>query len=92
MSTKTALVLVLGFIAGCSALALAPLVIPSARAQATTRWEVQCVPVERQLIGRIVGELNDAGNRLGAQGWELVSAPGSIATGNQVACFKRPIR
>lgn len=91
MSTKTALVLVIGFIAGCGAAALAPLVIPSANAQTTTRWEVLCVDIADQRGTTIFQEANQIANRAGAEGWEPFSSDAVVlSSAHGSMCFKRP--
>jgi hypothetical protein len=86
MSKNPTLVLVLGFIAGCGAAAVAPLVVPPARAQTTPRWSVYCAAHRGGTANRWAEEATTRGNAAGEQGWELVSADGTIG----VMCFKRP--
>jgi hypothetical protein len=83
MPKNPTLVLVLGFIAGCGAAVVAPLVIPPAHAQGAPRWEVFCSssPISRDYSG----PMTQNGNAAGAQGWELVGF-----TDSGTMCFKRP--
>lgn len=86
--SKTTLVLIAGFIAGCGAAVVAPLVIPPAHAQTTQRWEVHCVFLPQTISeNRQLAGLNDAGNAAGREGWELVTVDRG---GSSTMCFKRP--
>lgn len=90
MSKNPTLVLVLGFIAGCGAAVVAPLIIPPAHAQTTQRWEGYCVGQEAASYRGAVPNLNELVNAAGREGWE----PYMFAqNGNQyhgILCFKRP--
>lgn len=82
--SKTTLVLIVGFIAGCGAAVVAPLIIPPAHAQTTQRWEVHCVIGSRRSMDGWASDMTSVGTRAGAQGWELVEVEGAGI------CFKRP--
>ena len=79
--SKTTLVLIVGFIAGCGAAALAPLVIPPAHAQSVQRWEMYCAQA-RRMEG--AGGVIEIANRAGREGWEPLQVEGVYV------CFKRP--
>ena len=84
--SKSTIALV-AFLAGCGVTALAtvsePLVIPTAHAQTTQRWEVFCV-MNRQAVGEWPENMSATATRAGAEGWELVGFQ------NGAMCFKRP--
>ncbi len=88
--SKTTLVLIAGFIAGCGAAVVAPLIIPPAHAQTTQRWETLCVPVDRERTYQgLVEATTTAGMAAGREGWEPFSTT-TYAPGIIVICFKRP--
>lgn len=90
MTKRTALFLVVGFVGGCGASAIVPLVVPPAHAQTTTRWEVFCAETDARDSEGTASAVMTVGNRAGAEGWELVSAPGNLYAHYSIACFKRP--
>lgn len=99
MSTKTALVLVMGFIAGTALSVFGPAMVAPATAQTApaptatpTRWEAQCARYEARREDDLPQVLTDAANAAGYQGWELVSFSHGDATDNATLCFKRPRR
>jgi hypothetical protein len=80
------------FVVGCATGGVAAqLVVPPVRAGTSpTRWEYQCVDA-----GFRVDDVNGTLNKLGAEGWELVSmAPGQTIVGglhSYVPCAKRAL-
>jgi len=79
------------FVVGCATGGVAAqLVVPPVRAGTSpTRWEYQCTEAERR-PEEITGTLN----KLGAQGWELVSAAPrgySGAVTGYMLCAKRAL-
>jgi hypothetical protein len=80
------------FVIGCATGGVAAqLVVPPVRAgTAPTRWEYHCVRAEFTADGEMTEKLD----KLGAEGWELVSmAPAgtSFGTFNYTLCAKRPL-
>ncbi len=83
------------FIVGCATGGVAAqLVVPPVRAGTTpTRWEYQCATVGTE------GGMTSGLNRLGAEGWELVSmapastasAPGASRVEAYTLCAKRAL-
>lgn len=90
MSKNPTLVLVLGFIAGCGAAAVAPLVIPPAHAQTTQRWEVYCASMSAGRHPGLAEEMTATGVAAGRRGWEPYSAAPFGTASIAVMCFKRP--
>lgn len=90
LSKNPTIVLVLGFIAGCGAAAIAPLVIPPAHAQVTQRWETLCVTQLQRRDSPLAEGTTALGNQAGREGWELVSFSIDSSSIKAVACFKRP--
>ncbi len=88
--TKTPMVVIVAFLAGCVTTALVQ--IPRANADSPSRWEHWCVDVD--------GVPKNADlEKAGAEGFELVSVsfrPPVVQNGNSVGggatylCFKRP--
>lgn len=76
------LVLMLAFIAGCGAAAIAPNLIPPAHAQVAVRWETRCLQV-RSMDGP--RGLHVLASEAGQQGWE----PFQVEQDRYI-CFKRP--
>ena len=79
------------FVIGCATGGIAAqLVVPPVRAGTSpTRWEYQCARVDTE-VARVTANLN----RLGTEGWELVSiapATGSLGTYGYVLCAKRAL-
>jgi len=84
------------FVVGCATGGVAAqLVVPPVRAGTSpTRWEYQCVTVESDKIE--LAPVNSALNKLGAQGWQLVSIAVPSYRGNHDAdaftlCTKREL-
>lgn len=86
LSKNPTLLLVLGFLTGCGAAIVAPLIVPPAHAQVTQRWETYCEVGRGGTFRGTASNLIEVGNRAGAQGWE----PFSVATDAAIICFKRP--
>jgi hypothetical protein len=79
------------FVIGCATGGIAAqLVVPPARAGTSpTRWEYQCARVDTE-VADVAANLN----RLGAEGWELVSvapATSSRGTYGYMLCAKRAL-
>lgn len=90
MSKNTTLMLVVGFVAGCGAAAMAPLLIPPAHAQTTQRWEAHCVYHADNQPDDTAAWLTSTGNTAGGQGWELAGLAAGPHPGFTTICFKRP--
>ncbi|HEX3475357.1 MAG TPA: hypothetical protein VHT91_10075 [Kofleriaceae bacterium] len=74
------------FIVGCATGGVAAqLVVPPVRAgTAPTRWEYQCPVVDKAVVTSTV-------NRLGAEGWELVSTARTGWREEIISCAKRAL-
>jgi hypothetical protein len=74
------------FIVGCATGGVAAqLVVPPVRAGTSpTRWEYQCPVVDKDAVASTV-------NRLGAEGWELVSIAPTQWRSEIMSCAKRAL-
>jgi hypothetical protein len=77
------------FVVGCATGGVAAqLVVPPVRAGTSpTRWEYQCAQAEYDADGGVTAKLN----KLGAEGWELVSMAQVALKEKYVVCTKRAL-